>query len=257
MRFLPLLALLAAGCQADAPPRGVPPGGGGTGGGTGSTPDAMTPGGQDGGAQAISGRLCLVEDMRTPLLCESTEALGGIVVELVETGATTLTASDGGFLLPSPGGSSVLLKIAEGLDDGFRDVLTRADLINGQAANLRLPAIPDATWQDLRATIGGFEPDDMATIAAFLTRGGVPVTDADLLPPAGSLSAPFFAGPLGPDDWDAGRLTGESGGVLVFGAPANEPLVQLTVSPPQGDPQTFGEVPVLPNYLTFQPLDLP
>ncbi len=249
-RLSPLLFLLAslASCADEAPRPYGRPGGGGGGGGGGGRSDAMPsqPDAQDGAR--ISGRLCLVDDMREPLACDASTALADITIVVLGSGASTTTASDGSFSLPSPGGTDAILKIAEGAD-GFRDVLSPIKLVDDAALNLELPAIPDLTWQSLLNDVGLIEPDASASIATYLVKDGLPLADAEITPPVGTVSAPVYDGPNDPNDWSSGGLTGTRGACIMVGVPSVESSVSFEVS--GSALLSASGVPVLPGFLSF------
>lgn len=252
MRLAPLLAIFACSCAADE----RPPGGGGGGGGGGGigSPDAELPV-IDGGMAGISGRLCLIDDLRNPEDCTATSGLADISIE-ISGGASTLSRDNGSFTLPSPGGSIADLQIAFG-DDGFRDALIPIGLADGSAEDLLIPLVPETVWESLLVTVGVLEPDATSSIAAyFVDAQGDPVPNAEVIVPSGTIEPPLYDGPSGPEDWLAGGLTGASGAVLMIGVPSIEPEVSFIVSR-MADIQSVGGVPVQPNVLTFVTVALP
>lgn len=247
------LTILAAACAAEDPPTG-PGGGGGGGGGTGGSPDGGSFG--DGGSgTGISGRLCIVDDVRIPELCPTVSGIGGVPIEV--NGVTTTSADNGSFSVASPGGSIAKLRIAFG-DDGYRDVVVPIGLSNGTASGLKLPLIRETTWQSLLTRASAIEPDNSASIASYFVRGDFAVTGVEVQAPAGSTTFPIYDRPNDPpDDWAAGALTGPRGAAIMVGVPASNPDVSFLVIPPDGAPLTTAGVPVEADALTFVTVSLP
>jgi hypothetical protein len=121
------LALVLAACSTsssnDFPPLpgtgggGVIVGGGGSGGTTG---DAGVGDGAGDGGTPLTGRVCLVTDLRTPTAtCDATKA-GGLTVTLGTAGApgtaTTTTAADGSFTIAAPLGAGFTWHVTGGVN---------------------------------------------------------------------------------------------------------------------------------------------
>jgi hypothetical protein len=104
------LALVLAACSSsinDFPP--LPEGGplGGTSGGGGTTGDAgIADGGSDGGV-LIAGRVCIVKDLRTPTVCDTTKDASTVKVTLGTRTPTAAPARTGEFTIIAPLGAPV------------------------------------------------------------------------------------------------------------------------------------------------------
>ncbi len=237
MRRLLVLALLVAACKVDDMPPPGPGGGGGSGGGGGG--GGGDAGNGDGGA-GLSGRLCAAVDLRIPLACPAAD-LGGVAVAAGDAMATTAAA--GTFTLDVDG--DVLVTMTGG-DSPVRDALFATSMWSSEDG-LRVPAADLADWNDLVATIAGFEPDGTASIALYLEDQSGPIAGAEVLPPDGS-QAPYYDSGA-PDDWNQGGLTSIYGAALIFAVPSIGGAAQLTVAV---DADTFTvTLPVRDDTLTF------
>jgi hypothetical protein len=203
----------------------------------------------------MTGRLCLLSDLRTPNLCPATTGIGGISIEVVG-GATTTSADDGSFSVASPGGSIAKLRIAYGGDD-YRDVLVPVGLVDGAASGLRMPLVTDALWDNLLTTVGVVEPGGSASIISYFVKGSIAATGVEVQSPSGTTNFPIYDRPNDPpDDWIAGALTGPRGAAIMVGVPAGSPEASFLVIP--ADSASFDvDAPVEANALTFVTVALP
>jgi hypothetical protein len=103
MRSVPICVLLAVACSPASTdyPVGVGPGGGGGGGG--GHADSGVGSGSGSGSGSITGRVCLLTDVRDFSSCATTGA-DGITVALSGVAAVT-TIADGTFVIERPSGS--------------------------------------------------------------------------------------------------------------------------------------------------------
>lgn len=135
MRIL-LAALLLGGCQPepkDFDP--LPGGGGGLGGSSGGNTDGPL---GDALINPLSGRVCLVTDLRQPLTGCSTSLAGNLVVTLGSSSA--VTEADGSFVIETPGGTGLTWRVT-----GANIVTTVSDL----GTIPQVPAIGVSRYNDL------------------------------------------------------------------------------------------------------------
>jgi len=119
-----------------------------------------------------------------------------------------------------------------------------------------LPGVADSDWDMLTAVLGAPEPDGSATIALYLVDAdGIAVLGADVVPPGGTVTAPYYDGATALD-WVQGAATGSFGAVLLFGVPTASVTVDIAINSPGGDSTASG-IPVSPNTLTFATQVLP
>ena len=160
MRLALSLALLLAvgvGCSRDVEMFPVGPGVGG-GGGTGTKPDAAMADGN--GSGTTNGRVCLIDDPRTPTTCASTGA-GGLTVSLGTTTATT--AADGSFSITPPSGTGLVWRVSgTAIYSAAMQVTTTATI----------PAISIDIFEDMVATNQAIAGDGTGSVIARFTRGG-------------------------------------------------------------------------------------
>lgn len=215
------------------------------------TPDATV--GGDGGGAAITGHLCLVNDLRYPSTCAEGADLAN--VPLVIGGVATESTATGTFAVAAAGGEQLQILVGQG-DIRYRASLSVAPLIDGSAAELSIPIVSAQTWQSLLSTVGVAEPDDTATLLTYISNAqGEPVVGANILPPTGTNTLPLYAGDSGRNDWDVGRATNDSGAVLVIGIPSDAETTKFTVF---STATSYDQnVPVAADALTFHYAVLP
>lgn len=160
MRALLAFALLAAtaACHDDVEMFPIGPGTGGPGGGT--TPDAAAVDGDESGGSTINGRVCLINDARTPTECASSGA-ANLTVTLGSQTATT--SADGSFSITSSGGTGLVWRVS-----GSAIVSSAMQVSTVQT----IPAISTQLYEDMVASNNAVGGDGSGTIIARLTTGG-------------------------------------------------------------------------------------
>ncbi len=187
------LALVLAACSSssnDFPPLpgGSGPGGVSGGGSGGTIGDAGIGDGiaNDGGV-AISGRVCLVQDLRAPTsMCDPTKA-GGFTVTLgtahaTDAGTTAVvgtatTHPDGSFTMVAPLGPGLIWHVTS---------LKLTTSVMDYGTENTIPAMLSETYRDLLLANTGQETDvDHGAVALRVVRGLTPVADlsATVAPP--------------------------------------------------------------------------
>lgn len=176
------LALVLAACSAssnDFPPlrEGAPPGGTSSGGTGGTVGDAGIGDGSTDGGVAISGRVCLVQDLRTPTSkCDSTKA-GGFTVTLgtahaIDAGTaavvgTATTGPDGSFTMVAPLGPGLIWHVTS---------LKLATSVMDYGTENTIPAMLSTQYHDLLLGNTGQETDeDHGAVVLRVVRGLAPV----------------------------------------------------------------------------------
>lgn len=105
------LALVLAACSSsvnDFPPLPEGAGPGGTTGGGGTVGDAgIGDGGGNDGGVVITGRVCIVKDLRTPTVCDTTKDASGVKVTLGTRTPAAGPDHDGLFTITAPVGRPV------------------------------------------------------------------------------------------------------------------------------------------------------
>ncbi len=170
------LAVLAAGCPSGGGgDDDYPIGGGGGGGGTsGPRIDAGGGGGGDGGTGGtlISGRVCLLSDLRRLINamtgdCAATGA-AGLQVSLGGS-MPVLTAADGSFKIPAREGTNLAWQVSGvGLTTSIIPVSTSA----------LLPVIRDTAYLDLLNSNSAIVDQGEGSIIARIIRNGAVVMNA-------------------------------------------------------------------------------
>jgi hypothetical protein len=251
-----MILMALAGCQDDEhfpPGEGTGPGGGGGGTGdridSGSRIDGGAPDGSidlDGG---ISGELCEVVDLRSPLACLD-PAPSGIEVAVVGSEDRDQTDAAGQFNLDTTFDPNLRLAIGDD-DEITRKALVPARMWDG--GSVRVPHVTQARWDSLMMALGGIEPDGTASIAVYLVRSGTetPVAGATV-EVEGADPAYYDEGTA--NDWSIGGETSLFGAAIVRGVSAPGEVV-ITVSVGlQSVPET---VPVEAGLLTWARIEIP
>ena len=176
------LALVLAACSAssnDFPPlrEGAPPGGTSSGGTVGTVGDAGIGDGSTDGGVAISGRVCLVQDLRTPTSkCDTTKASGFTVTlgtaHAIDAGTaavvgTATTGPDGSFTMVAPLGPGLIWHVTS---------LKLATSVMDYGTENTIPAMLADSYHDLLLGNAGQETDeDHGAIVLRVVRGLTPV----------------------------------------------------------------------------------
>lgn len=176
------LTLVLAACSSssnDFPPlsEGGAPGGTSSGGSGGTVRDAgIGDGGTDGGV-AISGRVCLVQDLRAPTsMCDSTKA-GGFTVTLgtahaIDAGTTAVvgtatTNPDGSFTMVAPLGPGLIWHVTS---------LKLATSVMDYGTENTIPAMLSDPYNELLLRNAGQLTDvDHGAVVLRVVRGLTPV----------------------------------------------------------------------------------
>ncbi|MBX3158777.1 MAG: hypothetical protein KF773_22610 [Deltaproteobacteria bacterium] len=230
-----------AGCHDALEHYPVNPGGGPPGTGGPGVPDA--PGvGLDGAPGTITGRVCLLVDLRRLSTCAVQAP--GITVTLGTSVA--ITAADGTFTIQVPLGSTLVWRV------GGANLTT--SVIPFSAAAPLLPVIRDADYLDLLTSNGVLLSDLQGSVVARLVRNGAP------LPGAAVAVAPTTPFPVFYDGnsalvWNQ-NATGPAGLAWIPGADATQPLT-LAITPALEPPTSAVQVRVENQAITFVVIDVP
>jgi hypothetical protein len=167
------LALVLAACSAssnDFPPLaegGGTPGISSGGGGTGTVRDAGT---GDGGASGglIQGRVCIVNDLRNPTLCDTTKDASVVKVTLGTRTPTTGPDPTGHFTIVAPSGSPVWH--ASGLNF--------ISSVIPYGTDPTIPIVPDLFYGDVLRMNGGLTiQGGQGSVLARVVSNGSPVAN--------------------------------------------------------------------------------
>jgi hypothetical protein len=217
------------------------PGSGGSGGGTGTGSGSGS--GSGTGSTTVSGRVCLIADLRATGGCTS-PAGAGVAVTSLSTGATTTTDQTGSFTLQTGSVGSQVMQIGIG-SQATVPTITRVD-VPGTQVNVPIANANDLT--QLETGLGTNLPDGMGMAALHLVNtNGAGALGYTVTPPPGTTGGPFY------DDQTAvgfanGGTTGAAGTALLFGVPAGNFDIAFGNGQSQG---TFTGVPIFPGALTF------
>lgn len=120
----------------------------------------------------ISGRACIVLDLRYPRQCLGGQDVGGLTVEAVGTDLHTVTAKDGSFRIDTPTElATATLRVATGRADR-RTSLVFVD--DASAAEPIVPVVTTSVWTSYVTTMGGTDdPARAALHASFEPPGAI------------------------------------------------------------------------------------
>jgi hypothetical protein len=233
MRILWSLLLLAA-CKAEGDDYPVLPGGGGDDGNFMPMVDAPRADSVLGDGTMVTGRVCLIPDLRTPTACATTGA-ANITVQL---GAeTTMTADDGMFSLIATGGTNLVWRVSgSGLV---------SSTVPFSTSNI-LPIITADLYNDITGSNGVIVNSGEGSLVLYVRQGAAPLMSANVTvdPTATYLPMRNSNDPL---TWVQGT-TGSAGVSWIPGVTAGTTTV--TVAPMMGVQQVV-MLPIDDGAITF------
>jgi len=182
----------------------------------------------------ITGRVCLLADLRAPTVCAGTGA-GNITVQLGNV--TTLTADDGMFSLVSPGGTNLVWRV------GAVGLVTSA--VPFSTSNI-LPVIDAAYYDDMITTNGVILNSGEGSIVLFVRDALGPLAGASVTVTPTATYLPMHD-TANRNVWVTGD-TGQFGVSWTPGATAGTAVV--TVTPPSGSAQQ-ASLPIIDGAITY------
>jgi hypothetical protein len=220
----------------------------------GHTEAAPPPDAYDWGDVAIIGRVCSVIDFRYPYGCPAGQAVSGLEVEAVGSGASVTTIGDGSFGLDAGGSDAVVLRVSD--PAGGRLVsLAPVTLVNGRARDVIVPVVSTVVWQQFTAYLGATNDATRDTLILKLDYGGMPASGV-FVTPATDTSGPIYYDAGGAFDWSQTNGTTDHGVAIVNGVAASAPASMGLRDVVHGLLITENNVPVEQGALTFMRVDL-
>jgi hypothetical protein len=246
------LALVLAACSTstkDFPPlpEGAPPGG--TSGGGGTTGDAgIADGGSDGGG-LIAGRVCIVKDLRTPTVCDTTKDASTVKVTLGGTRTPAVGPDhDGLFMIVAPLGAPVWRASGS----------IFVPSVMPWAAETTIPIVPDLLYNDAKLMSGNVSiAEGQGSVVVRVVNGVAPVPARTNLTDMSITVVPLYATTNSLAWTDVGPTL--VSGAVWFPAVdvASVPGKTVTLTP-QGGAQVITPVDVVEDQaITFVTQDLP
>lgn len=245
------LALVLAACSSstnDFPPltEGAPPGGQ-SGGGTGTTGDAgIGDGGSDGGV-LISGRVCVVKDLRTPTVCDTTQDASTVKVTLGTRTTTAAPTRTGEFTIVAPLGAPVW----------HASCVNFVSSVMPFGPDNTIPIVPDTLYLELLNRNGATVlPAGQGSVLVRVVNGIAPVANvtattslvsSNMIPRYDTKDALIWS-PTGP--------TLANGALWFPGVNVTTAPARITVTP-QGGVAVSTQVNVEDQAITFITQDLP
>ncbi|HEY0255601.1 MAG TPA: hypothetical protein VGC41_28925 [Kofleriaceae bacterium] len=247
MRFVLLLCVTACHFSDDGAKYEIPPSGGGGGGGGSTFVDAGAGSGSGSNSGTISGKICMVDDIRLPTTCDTNVGtnLGGYSVTLGNF--TTTTGTDGTFVLQAPTSSNVVW------------VVTGTDIetsLMSYSASTTIPVVTVDTYLGLAGSNGVLQQTGYGDVFLHVTHAGASVAAAvaTAIVPTPFYAAALYDGTI-KDVWQS-TATGTYGMTWIAGAPTGATSVTIT---PQGagSGEVAANIPVGDQAVTWATLDLP
>ena len=187
----------------------------------------------DGGAM-ITGRVCLIADLRQPTVCAAT---GAQDITVVLGSVSTMTADDGSFSLISPGGTNLVWRV------GATDLVT--SVVPFSSSNI-LPVITGTYFDDMLSTNGVILNSGEGSVVLFVRDSAGPLAGAAVALTPTATYLPMHDG-ANKSVWVTGN-TGVAGVSWTPGATAGS--VGISVTPPAGTAQVFS-LPVVSGAITY------
>jgi hypothetical protein len=202
----------------------------------------------DGGVNVLSGKVCLLSDLRSPSSC--TSAVPGRTITVIETGATATSDSTGAFVISTTNAATVTLSVTSPANSAQTSVptvsvLTGSVLASAIKNGMLLPVIDADTFSNIELDNGVGGDDARGAIVAWvLSPSGVAVSGA-VATRMSTATGPLYDSNAG-DMLETGAATSTFGTVsfldvlpgttaLTIGAPASSGLsgdtFNLTVRP--------------------------
>ena len=220
----------------------------------GHAAETPPPDAYDWGDVAIIGRVCSVIDFRYPYGCPAGQAVSGLEVEAVGSGAQVTTVGDGSFGLDVTGSDAVVLRVSD--PAGGRQVsLVPVTLVNGRARDVIVPMVSTAVWQQFTAYLGASIDGTRDTSIFKLDYNGMPASGV-FVSPMTDTTGPIYYDAGGAFDWSQTNGTTDHGVAIVTGVSAAAPATMGLRDVVHGLLITENNVPVEQGALTFMLVDL-
>lgn len=238
MRIASLLLVVAA-CQGGGEQRPINPGGGDDV--VSPTVDASsTTDGTTIDGTGLSGRVCVVSDMRALSTCAATGA-DGLTVTL--EGQTATTAADGSFTIATPSGSSLVWRVS-----GTSIVST----VMPFSASTLIPAVPATLYDSVALANGVIINAGEGSVIGRVVHATNPISGAVAAISPVATYDPFYDGSSA-TAWNQNQ-TGTRGVFWIPGSSTGTP--QISVETLAGDVVSVG-VPVEGDAITFAAIEVP
>lgn len=227
MKAITVLLVACAACGEDVDMFPVYPGGGG-GGGTTFVDAGVDASVGDGGV--MSGRVCLINDARTPTACAASGAENLTVTLGTQT---AMTMADGTFSIARPTGTNLTWRVS-----GTGVIASALPTSSGST----IPALTLNVYESMIAASSAPSGDNTGALIVKLTQNGVAVTGVTATTNPASLGSVYYDG-AAIDQWDF-DATGSFGVVWVPGLDPGTVSMQV-------DSATLTGIPVFANTITY------
>jgi hypothetical protein len=245
MKLAVLVILLVAACRADSDDFPIGPGGSGSngGGGDGGVRDAV-----DGDAGvAISGRVCIITDLRRPTACDDTTNAESLLVSIGVT-RTAKPNARGDFTIAAPLGQFTWRVSGN-------NFITSVIPFGGETT---LPVISDVLYTEMLSANGVTLADQQGSIVVRVVKGVAAVQNVTAVSNPATADLAFYDSTTALD-WRSDLIgTGPAGVVWLPDLPlAATPPTQATITlTPSGASPTSITAVVENQTITFVTADL-
>jgi hypothetical protein len=258
MKLAMLLVVFVTACQSgggDDYPIGPGGGGGGIvsvgGGGSGSVDAGAGDAGGDGDSGVpITGRVCLLTDLRKLTTCSATGAKGLAV--LLGTRTVAIDHDDGTFTIAAPLGTDLTWHVKSSQD---QNIITSAMPFG---ADNTIPVVRTALYQDLLNANGVMVLDQQGSVVVRVVSGVTPVANVKATSSVASSVTLYDTGNTSTDrrlDWNDSPTggTGPAGAVWFPDVPlaVRPPTLTTITLTPQSGTSVFTPVAVENQTITF------
>ena len=239
MRHLCALLLVLAACPAqggDDYPVGP---GGGSSGTNGGNRDANDDDDAGDGGTLITGRVCLLDDLRQLASCSPND-ISGLTVTLGT--ATAVTSNNGSFEIAAPAATNVVWRVSG---------LNIVPSVMPFSPVARIPVIGDALYTDLLSGNSVLLQDGQGTLVAHLIHNNLAAVDATVTLDPPTANDTFYDG----NDalrWDIDKA-GSFGVTWLPGADVG--TVEITAN--LGTSQITATYPIENQAITFAEIEIP
>jgi hypothetical protein len=181
------------------------------------TVDGGDTGTGDGGASMVTGRVCILKDLRQPSLCDDTKDASHLVLTLGNRPAVTLSKR-GDFSFPAQLGTDLTWHVRGAVVDQI------IPSVMAYGTDHTIPVIETGLYTDLLNTVSVVIPDQQGSIVVRVLSGGLPASGVNATTTRATTNGETFYDGSTPLNWATNTTTGLFGVVWFPGVPlANTP----------------------------------
>lgn len=195
----------------------------------------------------VTGRVCIVVDLRYPRECPGGQDVSGFTVEELGTGLQTVTEADGAFRIETPEDLSLaVLRVAQGRTDRRMGIVS----VDPQRDEIVVPVIATPVWTSYVTTMGGTDDPTRAALHASYPPPGAIIAVASV-PDANQVfynqGNAFAWAPTPPGD--------QTVAILALGLATQS--ASITITGVDDSQHVVSDLPLEANAITWVDLPLP